>query len=190
MSGAVLNLSVPSPWLKPSFAVRDLVFIGVFGAVIKAASLIIAFFGGGMNPLTLIVKNFVYASLMLVLVHKVAKPWTMTLAVLVTSLVSLMLMGQGVLHTPGALAACLVAEAAVFALGGYGRTVNLVIGILALETATKAVSIGLAYLHYREQPGLLVMPLIIIGIGCIGTLLGLAGGVKFVKELRHASILS
>lgn len=59
---------------------RDLVFIGIFAAVSKAAVLIIALVGGGMNPFSLALKNFVYTALMLVLAHKVAKPWTLTMA--------------------------------------------------------------------------------------------------------------
>lgn len=176
--------------LRPQFTARDLVFIGIFAAVIKAASLVIALAGGGMNPLTLILKNFVYAALMLVLLHKVPKPWTLTVAVLITCLVSLMLMGQRILQIPGTLAASFIVEMLVFTLGGYGRTLNLILGVLLLELLTKAVSIGIAYIMLREQPALIIVPLIFVCIGYLGTLGGLVGGVRFVKELRHASFLS
>lgn len=174
---------------RPCFAVRDLVFIGIFAAVMKAVTLIIAFAGGGMNPLTLFIKNFVYTALMLVLVHKVRKPWTMTMAVLVTCLISFLLMGQGILHTPGALAACLLAELLILLLGGYENTVALVLGVLFMELATKAVSVAISLISLREQPGLILTVLVFVGIGAVGSVVGIGGGLKFVKELRHASIL-
>ena len=176
--------------LRPQFTVRDLVFIGIFAAVSKAAVLIIAFVGGGMNPLLLALKNFVYTALMLVLAHKVQKPWTITLAVLVSSLISLLLMGQGILHTPGALVTCVLVELLIYAMGGYGKTRNLLAGVLFLEVASKVVSMAVAWFYYREQPGLLLVPLVFVSIGALGSFVGLAGGIKLVKELRHASLLS
>ena len=176
--------------LRPQFTVRDLVFIGIFAAVSKAAVLIIAFVGVGMNPLSLALNNFVYTALMLVLAHKVQKPWTITLAVLVSSLISLLLMGQGILHTPGALVTCVLVELLIYAMGGYGTTRNLLAGVLFLEVASKVVSMAVAWFYYREQPGLLLVPLVFVSIGALGSFVGLAGGIKLVKELRHASLLS
>jgi energy-coupling factor transport system substrate-specific component len=175
---------------RPAFTVRDLVFIGIFASVIKASALLISFAGGGMNPLSLFLKNFIYASLMLVLACKVGKPWTLALATLVSCLVSLLLMGQEFLHAPGALLACLPAELCVILLGGYARPLSPVLGILVLELGAKAASMGVASLHYREQPGMVVPALIFVCIGALGTFGGLAGGVKLVKELRHASIIA
>ncbi|MBB5142139.1 MptD family putative ECF transporter S component [Desulfovibrio intestinalis] len=188
-------MSKPSfAWLpegmQPHFTVRDLVFIGIFAAVAKAAALGIAFVGGGMNPLSLALKNFVYTALMLVLAHKVQKPWTLTLAVLVSSLISLLLMGQGVLHTPGALLTCVLAEFIIYALGGYHRAFNLMAGVLFLEVAGKVVSLAVAWMYYREQPALIAVPVVFISIGALGSVVGLAGGTKLVKELRHASFIS
>ncbi len=194
MRGRIVMAENAASWLpqglRPRFTVRDLVFIGIFAAVSKAAVLIIALVGGGMNPFSLALKNFVYTALMLVLAHKVAKPWTLTMAVLVSSLISLLLMGQGILHTPGALVTCLLAELLIYVLGGYGRTRNLLAGVLFLELGGKAVSVLVAWFYYREQPGLLLVPLIFVSVGALGSFAGLAGGVKLVKELRHASLLS
>ncbi|OPL14051.1 MAG: hypothetical protein AVO34_06000 [Firmicutes bacterium ML8_F2] len=60
--------------------------------MIKAASLLISLVGGDMNPLTLLLKNFVFTKLILVLLHKVRKPGTLTLAVGISALVAVLLM--------------------------------------------------------------------------------------------------
>ena len=52
------------------------------------------------------------------------------------------------------------------------------------------MSVLVAWFYYREQPGLLLVPLIFVSVGALGSFAGLAGGVKLVKELRHASLLS
>ena len=62
--------------------------------------------------------------------------------------------------------------------------------MLFLELGGKAVSVLVAWFYYREQPGLLLVPLIFVSVGALGSFAGLAGGVKLVKELRHASLLS
>ena len=41
--------------------------LGVFAASIKVTSLIIALAGGGMNPVSLILKNLVFTTLLVVL---------------------------------------------------------------------------------------------------------------------------
>ena len=46
---------------------QELVMIGVFAAAIKLSSLLIALAGGGMNPVTLILKNLVFTTLLIVL---------------------------------------------------------------------------------------------------------------------------
>ena len=75
-------------------------------------------------------------------------------------------------------------------MGGYGKTRNLLAGVLFLEVASKVVSMAVAWFYYREQPGLLLVPLVFVSIGALGSFVGLAGGIKLVKELRHASLLS
>jgi energy-coupling factor transport system substrate-specific component len=174
----------------PYWTTRELVTIGVFATVIKASTIMVAYMGGGMNPVTLAAKNCLYATLMIVLLHKVPKTWTMTLAVGMTSLVSLLLMGQGILHGPATVAACLVGEGAIYLLGGYGRTRNIVAGVLIAELSSKAVGLCISWLVMREQPGMLAMATVFVIIGAAGTFLGATTGVRFMKELRHAGIIS
>jgi energy-coupling factor transport system substrate-specific component len=41
----------------------------------------------------------------------------------------------------------------------------------------------------REQPALLATITLMVSIGYVGALMGLFGGLAFVKELRHAGIV-
>lgn len=173
----------------PHWSTRELVTIGVFATVIKAVTIMVAYMGGGMNPVTLAAKNCLYVMLMIVLLHKVPRPWTMSLAVTITALVSLLLMGQGVLHAPGAVLAAFIGEAVVLLLGGYGRTRNIVAGVITAELFAKAIGLALSWLFMREQPGMLVPATIFILIGTTGTFLGAFAGVRFMRELRHAGII-
>jgi len=169
---------------------RELVVIGVVATVTKASTVMVTYIGGGMNPLALLVKNCLYVTLMMVLLHKVPKTWTMALAVGVTTLVSLLLMGQGILLAPAALVACLIGEGMIFVLGGYGRTRNIIAGILTAELFSKVLGLSMAWLTMREQPAMLISVSAFISIGIIGTFLGAFTGVRFMKELRHAGIIS
>ena len=174
----------------PHWSTRELVTIGVFATVIKASAIMVAYMGGGMNPVTLAAKNCLYVVLMLVLLHKVPRLGTMTLAVSITALVSLLLMGQGVMHAPGAVAGAILGEALILLMGGYGKTRNIVAGIITAELSTKAIGLGLSWLAMREQPGLLVTAALFVLIGAVGTFIGAFVGVRFMKELRHAGIIS
>ena len=176
--------------LNNHWTTQELVTIGVFAAVIKATTLLVAYFGGGMNPLTLMAKNCVFAILMIVLLHKVSKTGTLTLATGITSLVSLLLMGQGILYLPAAIITCLFAELFILMLGGYTKTRNIVLGVLLFELGSKCLSLFIAWLSMREQPGMLVTVVFFVAIGSIGTFIGLGLGVRFMKELRHAGIIS
>lgn len=176
--------------LADHWTTQELVTLGVFAAVIKASTLIVAYMGGGMNPVTLMAKNCLFATLMIVLLHKIPKIGTLTLATVINSLVSFLIMGQGVVSTLALPLICFLAEGLMFLLGGYGKSRNILIGVLVLEICSKATGLGLAWLMTREQPGLLVVVSIFIAIGTLGTLLGLYTGLKFTKELRHAGIIS
>lgn len=172
------------------WSTRELVTIGVFATVIKASTIMVAYMGGGMNPVTLAAKNCLYMTLMLVLLHKVPRTWTLTLAVAITSLVSLLLMGQGVLHAPATLVACLLGEGVIALMGGYGRTRNLLAGLLTAELSTKVLGLCLSWLAMREQPGMLLSAAVFVLMGISGTFIGAFLGVRFMKELRHAGIIS
>lgn len=58
---------------------ESLVITGLFTALAKAVSLMIALVGGGMNPFTLFLKNGVATALLIVLVARVGKFGVLTL---------------------------------------------------------------------------------------------------------------
>ena len=58
---------------KRYWQVRELIVIGIFAALIKVSTLLIAIAGGSMNPVTLVLKNIVATSLLVVLLYKVRK---------------------------------------------------------------------------------------------------------------------
>lgn len=169
--------------------VRDLIVIGIFAAVVKIASLAIALVGGGMNPLTMLIKNAVFTSLMVVLLHKVPRPGTMVLFIGVSAMVSLLLLGSGAILLPVSLVAALLSEAVIALAGGYRRTTGILLGVAVFDFASKGATLGLSWLIMREQPGLLITISIVVAIGYVGALMGLGGGTLFVKELRHAGIV-
>lgn len=168
---------------------RDLVGIGIFAAVTKVTSILVALIGGGMNPLSLVLKNLVFTTFTIVLLYKVRKFGTLTLFLLVNTIVSMLLMGGGLFLIPPMVAAGLVAESVIWILGGYGKSINLMIGVGLYDLLFKVSSVGVSWLYMREQKEMVVMSAIIVGIGYIGAVLGLFSGAFFVKELRHACII-
>ena len=172
------------------FETRDLVTIGLFAGVAKASSTILALLGGGMNPVTMVIKSAVFAALWVVLLTKVPKFGALTLANTVAGLLGFFLLGQAVITLPSVLIATLLVEILVRGLGGLDRgpwLAALAVGLS--ELAMRLINVGFAYLAVREQPELLVMVLVITACSYLGILLGLAGGLKMVKELRHAGLI-
>lgn len=168
---------------------RELVVIGVFAALTRVVTLLVALVGGGMNPLTLVLKSLLFTTLLVVLLFKVRKPGTLLLFILISTLVSMLLMGGGLFLLPVMLAAGLLAEGLVLLLGGYGRGLNILVGVALYDLSFKIGSLGLSWLFVREQPEMLYFTMVMVGVGYIGALLGLATGPLFVKELRHAGIV-
>jgi len=173
----------------PYWEMRDLVVIGIFAAVTKVSSLLVALVGGGMNPITLILKNLLFTTLVIVLLYKVRKFGTLTLFLLVNIIVSMLLMGGGIFLIPPMILAGLMAEGIIVVLGGYGKSVNLMIGVGFYDIVFKVSSVGASWLYLREQQEMVIISAIIVGIGYIGAFLGLFSGAFFVKELRHACII-
>ena len=93
----------------PYWNVRELVVIGIFAAVIKVSSILVALVGGGMNPLTLIMKNLLFTTLLVVLLYKLRKFGTLTLLLGVSALVSAMLLGGSLVLIPASILAGLLA---------------------------------------------------------------------------------
>ena len=108
-------------WIKRRWEPRELVLIGVFAAAAKLSSLLIALAGGGMNPISLLGKNLVYTTLMIVLLTKVPKLWTLTLFTVVSMLVSVLLLGGSLTLLPAALTGALLGELFVVLSGGVHK---------------------------------------------------------------------
>ena len=64
-------------WLRrfgDRWGARDLVVIGVFAATAKLSTVLIAMVGGGMNPVSLLLKNVVFTTLLVIMLYKVRQP--------------------------------------------------------------------------------------------------------------------
>ncbi|MDD4732062.1 MAG: MptD family putative ECF transporter S component [Desulfovibrio sp.] len=172
-----------------NWPVRDLITVGIFAAIIKIASLVVAFAGGGMNPLTLLLKNGIHTTLLVVLLYKVRRFGTLTLFICVSAVVGLLLMGSGITLLPAMIVAGLLAEACILLWGGYGNALALVLGVALFDLLGKSLSLGLSWVMMREQPALLITVSLMVAVGYAGSVMGLGGGVLFVRELRHAGIV-
>ncbi|MDR1112121.1 MAG: MptD family putative ECF transporter S component [Deltaproteobacteria bacterium] len=172
------------------FETRELVAIGLFSAAAKASSLMLALVGGGMNPLTLILKSAVQSALLVVLLAKVPKTGTLTLSNLIGLLLSFLLMGQHVISLPVILAGTMAVELVAWLCGGLARRPWLAIPMLAAsELAIRLINVAVSFLGVREQPGLMAMVIAVSAFSYLGILLGLVGGVRMTRELRHAGLI-
>lgn len=168
---------------------RELVLVGVFAAAAKLSSLLIALAGGGMNPVSLIAKNLVFTTLLIVLLTKVPKAWTLTLFTAVSMLVSVCLMGGSLTLLPAALAGALLADLCVLALGGAKKPWAPWVAAGVNDLVSKAVSLGVSFLFMRESPALMTMVVPFVVIGYLGSIGGLWFGWKTVGELKHAGFV-
>lgn len=165
---------------------RELVLIGVFAVAAKLSSLLIALAGGGMNPVSLIAKNLVFTTLLIVLLTKVPKFGTLLLFTTVSMIVSVCLMGGSLTLLPSSLLAALVGELFVKLTGGETKPWAPWVAAGFYDLVSKGLSLGVSYLFMRESPQLLwtVVPIVILGYA--GSLIGLWFGWKTVGELKHA----
>lgn len=170
---------------------ESLVAVGLFTALAKVVSLMIALLGGGMNPLTLFLKNGIATALLVVLVARVRKFGVLALYVLVGQAISFLIAGGGMsLLLPGFLVAALVSDALIAAFGGYRRMGAVLVGVAVYDVLGRALSLGYSLVHARENLAMVAVAGVFIVLGYLGCLLiGLPCGGKFVKELRHAGII-
>lgn len=173
-----------------AFTTGELVTIGLFAGASKAASLMVALIGGGPNPITLLLRNAVLAALMMVLLIKVTRPGTLTLSTVVSVLLGLFLLGSATLSLPGIIMACIIAEIFMVAFAPLNCPVlTAAVGIAVSEFLRRGVSLGMSYIAMREQPELLIPSIIFMSFSYIGVLVGIYGGFKMSKELRHAGLI-
>ena len=159
------------------WSARELVVLGVFSAAAKLSTLLVALVGGGMNPVSLLAKNLIFTTLLVVMLYKVRKPGTLALFVLVNMLIPAMLLAAG------------CAEAAMACSGGMRKPWAPVLGVAVYDLTSKVFSLGVSWLFMRESPALLYVIVPIVVIGYVGSLCGLFSGVRAVRELRHAGIV-
>lgn len=178
-----------TPIRKRHWEARELVLVGVFAAAAKLSSLLIALAGGGMNPVSLVAKNLVYTTLIIVLLTKVPKPGTLLLFTVISMIVSVCLMGGSLTLLPAALAGALLGELCILLTGGAFKPWSPWVGAGVYDLVSKGLSLGVSFLFMRESPSLMTMVVPIVFIGYLGSLGGLWFGCKTVKELRHAGFV-
>ena len=179
-------------WLRrfgDRWGARDLVVIGVFAATAKLSTVLIAMVGGGMNPVSLLLKNVVFTTLLVIMLYKVRQPGTLSLFVIVSALVNFLLLGGNVTLIPPMLAAALVSEAVMKFVKSLGWKGAVFWGVGCFDFLSKGLSLAVSYLMMRESPALMAVVLPIVPIGYAGSLIGLYTGYRSMKELRHAGIV-
>ena len=179
-------------WLRrfgDRWGARDLVVIGVFAATAKLSTVLIAMVGGGMNPVSLLLKNVVFTTLLVIMLYKVRQPGTLSLFVIVSALVNFLLLGGNVTLIPPMLAAALLSEAVMKFVKSLGWKGAVFWGVGCFDFLSKGLSLAVSYLMMRESPALMAVVLPIVLIGYAGSLIGLYTGYRSMKELRHAGIV-
>lgn len=179
-------------WLRrfgDRWGARDLVVIGVFAATAKLSTVLIAMVGGGMNPVSLLLKNVVFTTLLVIMLYKVRQPGTLSLFVIVSALVNFLLLGGNVTLIPPMLVAALVSEAVMKFVKSLGWKGAVFWGVGCFDFLSKGLSLAVSYLMMRESPALMAVVLPIVLIGYDGSLIGLYTGYRSMKELRHAGIV-
>ena len=179
-------------WLRrfgDRWGARDLVVIGVFAATAKLSTVLIAMVGGGMNPVSLLLKNVVFTTLLVIMLYKVRQPGTLSLFVIVSALVNFLLLGGNVTLIPPMLVAALVSEAVMKFVKSLGWKGAVFWGVGCFDFISKGLSLAVSYLMMRESPALMAVVLPIVLIGYAGSLIGLYTGYRSMKELRHAGIV-
>ena len=179
-------------WLRrfgDRWGARDLVVIGVFAATAKLSTVLIAMVGGGMNPVSILLKNVVFTTLLVIMLYKVRQPGTLSLFVIVSALVNFLLLGGNVTLIPPMLAAALVSEAVMKFVKSLGWKGAVFWGVGCFDFLSKGLSLAVSYLMMRESPALMAVVLPIVLIGYAGSLIGLYTGYRSMKELRHAGIV-
>lgn len=192
MTEMTLERKESRSWLRrfgDRWGARDLVVIGVFAATAKLSTVLIAMVGGGMNPVSLLLKNVVFTTLLVIMLYKVRQPGTLSLFVIVSALVNFLLLGGNVTLIPPMLAAALVSEAVMKFVKSLGWKGAVFWGVGCFDFLSKGLSLAVSYLMMRESPALMAVVLPIALIGYAGSLIGLYTGYRSMKELRHAGIV-
>ena len=175
--------------LKHHWSIQELVTIGVFAAAAKVITMVVALAGGGMNPVTLLIKNLIFTTFFIVMLYKVRKSGTIMLFTFVSLIVSLLLMGAEASTSLGMFMASFIGEFFILLFGGMKNKFAPIIGVAAFDLSYRVLSMFIAYMVMRETPEIVYAVIPIIAIGYLGAVIGLYTGIKAVKELRYAGIV-
>lgn len=175
--------------LKHHWSIQELVTIGVFAAAAKVITMVVALAGGGMNPVTLLIKNLIFTTFFIVMLYKVRKSGTIILFTFVSLIVSLLLMGAEASTSLGMFMASFIGEFFILLFGGMKNKYAPIIGVAAFDLSYRVLSMFIAYMVMRETPEIVYAVIPIIAIGYLGAVIGLYTGIKAVKELRYAGIV-
>jgi energy-coupling factor transport system substrate-specific component len=190
-TGSVYSQPLPG-WLNKlvgDWSTSDLAHVGVFAALSRVIGLGISLAGGGINPLSLILKNVAATAILVVYLHKVPRNGALALFVLVQAGISVLLMGKGVIGLSGMLIAVAIVEGLYIKSDGYQSTKRVVVAVLLFEILFRAISLGMGYFAVRESMMLFIIACVVVSIGTLGCFAGLWLGVRIVRELRTAGIL-
>lgn len=170
---------------------ESLIVVGLFTALGKAASRLVALLGGGMNPVTLLLKNGVATALLVVMVARVRKFGALALYTLVAQVISFLMTGGIMIGLlPLYLLGALVADALIALFGGYRRLGAVLVGVAVYDAFGRVFGIVMSVLAARENVGMVGVGALFVAFGYLGCLaVGLPCGATFVKELRHAGII-
>ncbi len=171
------------------WSAKDLVVIGIFAAAAKISTVLIAMVGGGMNPVSLLLKNMVFTTLLVVMLFKVKQSGTLTLFVIVSTLVNFLLLGGNITLIVPMLFAALLSELLMASVRKAGLPGSVYWGVGCFDLICKFGSLGISYLMMRESPALMAVVIPIVIIGYVGSLIGLWTSYRSTKELRHAGII-
>ncbi len=164
--------------------------IGVFAAAAKVSTLMVALVGGGMNPITLMAKNCIFTTLMVVLLCKIRRPGTLALFAGINMLVSLLVLGSTVTLLVPMIFAAGAGEAVIALFGGKNNPKSPLAGAAVYDLLSKLLSLVFSWLLMRENPMLVYIAVPIVFLGWLGALGGLFLGWRAVKELKNAGIIA
>ncbi len=174
---------------KKYWETGELVTIGVFAALIKISTILVAVAGGGMNPITLVLKNVIATSLLIILIHKVKKFGVLTLFTIITSIVSFLLLGNNMAFFPGAIFFSFVCDAIIHYFGKGEKTFVIILVVGIFDFSSRFVSLCYSWFLFKETIELFIVGATIVAVGYLGCLIGLITGSIFAKELKHAGII-
>lgn len=173
----------------PYWSAHDLVVIGVFAATARLSTLLIALVGGGMNPVTLLLKNLVFTTLLVVMLYKVRQPGTLLLFVAVNLVFSMLFMGASITLLPAMFIAGIAGEGAALAVGGITARFGPLAAVFVYDLLFRVLSLATSWVVMREAPGMVLAGAAIVAFGYLGAVAGLYTGYKTIRELRHAGIV-